>query len=235
MNARLSYAVGDIHGRADLLEEALRLIGAHRPGEARRIIFLGDYVDRGPESAAVVDRLMGLTAAGEAICLKGNHEAMMLDALAGGGASDLSLWLANGGAQTLAAYSSEDCGGIGVPESHMRWLGSLPLMTQDPNRIFVHAGLAPGIPLERQWERVVLWIRDRFLEAGSGVFDKHIVHGHTPLWAGKPDPAEPELLAQRTNLDTGAWMTGRLTVGVFDAEVPGGPVEILTARGATGV
>jgi serine/threonine protein phosphatase 1 len=96
----------------------------------------------------------------------------------------------------------------------------------------VHAGLAPKTPFHRQSEETCLWIRERFLRARARDFDGHIVHGHTPLWDGKPDFTQPELLAHRTNLDTGAFASGVLTVGCFDDASDGGPVELLRAVGA---
>ena len=91
----------------------------------------------------------------------------------------------------------------------------------------MHAGLEPGVPLGLQDEATLLWIRGPFLRAPAEAFEAHVVHGHTPLWDEKPEAAEPELLAHRTNLDTGAYFTGVLTVGVFDPAAPGGPIELL--------
>ncbi|MEO9211732.1 MAG: metallophosphoesterase family protein [Caulobacteraceae bacterium] len=228
------YAIGDIHGRIDLLDLALEAIAAHARGYAR-IVTLGDYVDRGPGSRRVVERLMALGAAGACLCLKGNHEALMLDSLWGRDARAFDHWLANGGGETLASYGAraEDRKSAlaVVPEAHLRWMERLPLTTADAHRVYVHAGLAPGVPLENQGEAACLWIREAFLRAGPGEFSAHVVHGHTPLWAEKRDAARPERLSHRTNLDTGAFATGVLSVGVFDPATPGGPVEILEARG----
>jgi serine/threonine protein phosphatase 1 len=110
-------------------------------------------------------------------------------------------------------------------------MSSLPRTTGDGHRIYVHAGLAPGRPIERQNADTFLWIRDRFLQARPGSFEAHVVHGHTPIWTGKPNPAEPELLPHRTNLDTGAFATGVLAIAVFDAETPGGPIDLIWIRG----
>lgn len=218
---RRVYAIGDIHGRLDLFEAALAAIAAHDPRAERQIVLLGDYVDRGPASAQLIDRLMALEGPGF-VCLKGNHEVMMVDALRGGGAA-LDRWLDNGGVETLASYGA----GEAVPDAHLDWMDGLPLIWSDARRYYVHAGLEPGLPIEAQDEAALLWIRDRFLLAGADELPRHVVHGHTPRWRGKPDPARPERLPQRTNLDTGAWMTGVLSVGVFDPEVPGGPLEVL--------
>ncbi|MBW3560466.1 MAG: serine/threonine protein phosphatase [Proteobacteria bacterium] len=217
------YAVGDVHGRLDLLELAWDAIGADAGGEPHSVVFLGDYVDRGPDSRGVVEFVMRAQAVGAATCLKGNHEQMMVDALRG--AAPVRWWIGNGGDATLASY-----GGTVTPE-HLDWMAALPLTHRDAHRVYVHAGLMPGVALERQDEEACLWIRERFLRAGPQELPAHVVHGHTPFWAGKPDPREPELLPHRTNLDTGAFMTGVLTVGVFDRGAAGGPVRLLRCGG----
>ncbi len=219
---RLTYAIGDIHGRLDLLQQALARIEHHAEGNAHRIISLGDLVDRGPESRAVVDLMMRLTDADHFICLKGNHEEMMLRALRERGQA-IYFWTDYGGSATLDSY-----GWDGVPQAHIDWLEALPLYWRGRAHLYVHAGLLPGTPVEVQDARTLLWIRDRFLEAPADDLPCHVVHGHTPIWAGKPDMSQPELLAHRTNLDTGAYATGVLTVGVFDDDGDGGPVELLT-------
>jgi len=222
---RLVFAIGDIHGRRDLFEAALRAIADYGADEHKTAVFLGDYVDRGPDSAGVVSRLMRLAGPGF-ICLKGNHEAMMVEALGVERAQRLSFWLSNGGAETLDSYG----GATSVPFEQVQWLDRLPLWWADPHRYYVHAGVEPGLAMEHQDDRALLWIRDRFLAAPAEDLPRHIVHGHTPRWAGKPDAALPELLPQRTNLDTGAWMTGVLSVGVFDEALAGGPIEVLSIR-----
>lgn len=221
----LIFAIGDIHGRLDLLKPALDAI-ADRAGEARRtVVCLGDYVDRGPSSAGVVQALMARQGP-DFVCLKGNHEAMMIEALGDGREGAMSLWRANGGDETLQSY-----GGAGrVPTRHLAWMAALPLWWTDSRRYYVHAGVEPGEPMARQNEATLIWIRDRFLRAPAEALPGHIVHGHTPRWAGKPDPASCERLPHRTNLDSGAWMTGVLSVGVFDAGDAGGPLEILSIR-----
>jgi serine/threonine protein phosphatase 1 len=222
-----TYAVGDVHGRLDLLELAFDRIAAHAGARPHRVVMLGDYVDRGPDSSGVIEFLMLREGEG-LVCLKGNHEEMMLRALADEDGA-LWFWLSNGGSETLRSYGARPDGDIRrvVPETHVRWLSDLPLTTADPHRIFVHAGLEPDVPLRLQDEATLLWIRGRFLRAPAKAFEAHIVHGHTPQWDGKPDLAKPELLEGRTNLDTGAWTTGVLTVGVFDPSVPGGPTKIM--------
>ena len=226
----LIFAIGDIHGRLDLTTAALEAIEERAAAaESFRVIFLGDYVDRGPESRGVVELMMKLSRDHRYVCLKGNHEAMMLLCLSGGTTDDYGHWMDNGGRQTIESYGAQDWDDAiaAVPAEHLRWMRSLPLTSGDGHRIYVHAGLMPGAPFDRQTEQSCLWIRERFLKAHAHQFDGHIVHGHTPQWAGKPQPGEPELLSHRTNLDLAAYSTGRLCVGVFDADRPGGPVEMI--------
>lgn len=193
-------------------------------------------IDRGPDSRTVIDLLMDLQKRGLAICLKGNHEASLLNALSDGSQSALASWLAWGGRETLHSYGADvgDDPAQAIPRAHLNWLAGLALTTADNHRIYVHAGLAPGVPFERQTEAALLWIREPFLRAKAKAFDTHIVHAHTPHWAGKPDPAMPELLPHRTNLDTMAYASGVLTIGVFDPDRPGGPIAVLTAQGVPG-
>jgi serine/threonine protein phosphatase 1 len=228
MNEALTYAIGDIHGRLDLLERAAARIGAHTPGRGKRVICLGDYVDRGPDSKGVVEFVMRAQDEHGWTALKGNHEALMLEAHALDDPRQHGLWIDNGGEATLRSYQGR------APALHLAWMAGLPLMVRDDHRLFIHAGVMPGEPIEAQQEKVVLWIRNRFLEAPASELPCHIVHGHTPRWAGKPRGEEPELLPHRTNLDTMAYRTGVLSVGVFDAAKPGGPVEVLTVHGERG-
>jgi serine/threonine protein phosphatase 1 len=232
--AARTYAVGDIHGRLDLLRTAIDTISDHVGDSAFRVVFLGDYVDRGPDSRGVIDLLIQLQRRWPVTCLKGNHEELMIEALTLPGERRLERWLEYGGDQTLKSYglAIDDDLAAGVPAEHLRWMGGLPRTTGDGHRIYVHAGLMPGMPAHRQKDETCLWIRERFLQARPGDFEAHVVHGHTPVWEGKVDPTEPELLEHRTNIDTGAFATGVLTVAVFDASLPGGPIEVIKVRGA---
>ena len=218
----LTYAIGDIHGRLDLLRAAIHDIAAHAGGGRHQVICLGDYVDRGPDSKGVVDTLIALTARDPWRCLMGNHEDMMSRSLRSRDRDELDRWLDNGGDATLDSYADR------VPMAHLEWLEALPLIHRDEHRLYVHAGVAPGTPVEDQDRRTLVWIREAFLTARASALPCHVVHGHTPLWRQKPDPALSERLPHRTNLDTGAYFTGVLSVGVFDDEIPGGPVEILS-------
>lgn len=218
------YAIGDIHGRLDLLEQAADMIDAHAGGRSHTVVCLGDYVDRGPDSQGVIEFLIRWDRKGGLVCLKGNHEAMLLD----GFGEERAFWLGNGGEATLASYGGE------IPREHLIWMQDLPVIARDAHRIYVHAGLMPRLELAEQDEDTCLWIRERFLWAPASALPAHVVHGHTPRHGRKEQPEVPERLAHRTNLDTGAWWTGVLAVGVFDANTPGGPTEILPVRGPPG-
>ncbi|MBZ6077860.1 metallophosphoesterase family protein [Microvirga puerhi] len=217
----LTYAIGDIHGRHDLLEQLLEKIRKHAGDRPHRIVFLGDYIDRGPDSAAVVAtvRAEAAKAPDRTVCLMGNHEAMLLDAVED--PSFLLQWLMNGGNATLASY------GLGhprdLPPDVLAWLRSLPTFYEDEWRYFVHAGLIPGRAMDRQTDMDKLWIREPFLDVPYD-FGKHVVHGHTPLAT-----TTPETWPHRTNLDTAAVFGGVLTAGIFE-DGTGSPQEFLQAE-----
>lgn len=203
-----TYAIGDIHGcRAKLL--ALVEFCRVDAGEQRaKFIFLGDYIDRGPDSKGVIDYLMALRQEQpkDVVCLMGNHEDMLLTAL---DAEDWEeRWLRNGGIQTLQSYGASHARDI--PSHHVAWLRSLPRFHDDGLCFFVHAGIHPDRPLDQQDEHDLLWIRERFLSSTKD-FGRLIVHGHTPLKTGKPD-----IRPNRLNLDTAAVYGGPLTAAVFD-------------------
>lgn len=221
-NERLTFAVGDVHGRFDLVQRAIESIEHYAAGRPSRTIMLGDYVDRGPDSRSVVEFLMAASAARGAslICLKGNHEQLMLRACREGGPLS-DYWRAMGGDATLQSYPD------GVLPEHLEWLDQLPLTAHDEHRCFVHAGVMPGRELRDNGEETFLWIRGPFLRADAQDLPCHIVHGHSPHHELKPVVSRPELLAHRTNLDSGAFATGVLTVGVFDGDRAGGPIAII--------
>jgi serine/threonine protein phosphatase 1 len=217
----LTYAIGDIHGSLDKLRSLIEACRQHADGRDLRFVLLGDYIDRGPDSAGVVRLMMSLQLElGERlIALKGNHEAWAVSLL--DGTTDVATWLRNGGGDTLASYGARDIGGL--PRAHLDWMRLLPLSYDDGRRFFVHAGVDPGKPLDAQDEAVLLWIREPFLSDGRD-YGRLIVHGHTPL-AG----ATPELRANRLNLDTGAVFGGPLTAAVFD-DSQTKPLAYLQAR-----
>jgi serine/threonine protein phosphatase 1 len=216
-----TYAIPDLHGRCDLLNAAIERILDHSRGVAAKAVTLGDYIDRGPESRQVMERLVNWSSkALPLVALKGNHEAMMWECCKN--LSETGWWLKNGGDQTLSSYgqSAATLQVSAVPAAHLDWIARLPSMHVDEHRIFVHAGVEADIPLNHQSDQILLWKRypDAF-KKGHG--RHHVVHGHD----AKPDG--PILTKGRTNLDTLAWKTGRLAIGVFEDGIPGGPSEIL--------
>ncbi|MEZ5923208.1 MAG: metallophosphoesterase family protein [Hyphomicrobiaceae bacterium] len=212
------YAIGDIHGRADLLAEMLAAIAAdqrQRPALAEtRLVFLGDYIDRGPASKQVVELLETRIPKGcRPIFLKGNHEDMLLKALIS--PAGLEIWLANGGEATLRSYgihrhhasSSEIAEAFGT---HWHFFDSLALTHEAGDYLFVHAGIRPNVALGAQRPNDLLWIRHDFL-GHAGDLGRIVVHGHTPA-------SEPEVRTNRIGIDTGAWMTGALTAIRLEGE-----------------
>jgi diadenosine tetraphosphatase ApaH/serine/threonine PP2A family protein phosphatase len=218
---QLLYAVGDIHGRIDLLQRLLDLIerdaAASSGAERRTLVFLGDYVDRGPDSRGVVERLIrDLPPGFDKHFLKGNHEAILLDFL-----DDpwrLDHWLLNGGEETMRSYGVDterlarlsappdvwrQAFAEALPEAHLHFFRDLQLSVSFGDYLFVHAGVRPGVPLAAQSEADLIWIRGPFLNHADP-FGKIVVHGHTP---GR----EPVTRPNRIGIDTGAVFTDRLT------------------------
>jgi serine/threonine protein phosphatase 1 len=213
------YAISDIHGCADLLQQMFTLIDRDLEtlGSKRAIhVFLGDYIDRGPESCRTIDLLIERGRKHESVFLKGNHEAFLFDVL-----KDPSLlqdWKRYGGLQTLTSYglrpslspdSAEQSELIRqlaatVPPHQRRFFNSLKMRFVCGDFFFVHAGVRPGVALSQQQEHDLLWIREEFLSSDEH-FGKYIVHGHTPV-------REPEIRFNRANIDTGAYATGNLTL-----------------------
>jgi serine/threonine protein phosphatase 1 len=210
------YAVGDIHGRADLLDETLARIDEdldRRPIRHAIEVYLGDYVDRGPDSKSVIDLLTVRMVKNGAVCLRGNHEALMeffLQDPAG-----FQPWRQLGALQTLASYGISPRSEAGTvtdlhrsfvelfPRTHKLFLQCLRDSFRCGDFLFVHAGIRPGVPIELQDSGDMLWIRDEFLNSQQdhGVF---VVHGHTPV-------PHPDIHHNRINIDTGAWRSGTLT------------------------
>jgi serine/threonine protein phosphatase 1 len=214
------YAVGDVHGCDRLLAETHRHIFsdlAERPVRDYRVIHLGDYVDRGPDSRAVIERLVALTKAdGRVMCLRGNHEDVLLSFLRDPIAAAPG-FLTYGGVATLASYGVRDSRSLWgqglvalrdrflavLPPAHLTFLMGLPYSARLGDFLFVHAGIRPGVPLAGQTPEDLTWIREEFLDdpRDHGVV---VVHGHTPV-------DSPELRRNRINLDTGAFASQRLT------------------------
>jgi len=217
----MTYVIPDIHGRYDLLCDGLAEIAARAAGKTSVIVAIGDYVDKGPDSREVIDRLLSGVGEGfSLVTLKGNHDAMMVDALRD--PAKMAAWIAKGGDAALASYGGDP---TAVPQTHIDWLDGLRLMHIDAHRLYVHAGVDPELPLDRQSEETLLWKRYPTGYAG-GFGNLHVVHGHDN------DPEGPLLYESRTNLDTLAWRTGRLTIGIFDDDRPGGPVDFIVIKGA---
>jgi len=188
-------AIGDIHG---CLERLLDLLEAVDPQPDDQVIFLGDYIDRGPESCQVIDFLIEFSKEfPSTIFLRGNHEQMFLDFLT----ADLGLgFLLNGGQETLDSY--ERLRRFPPPQDHLAFLNGLKIFWETEQYIFVHAGLRPGLPLEEQVPEDCLWIRREFMES-SYDWGKVVVFGHTPL-------SKPLLTPSRIGLDAGAVYGGQL-------------------------
>jgi serine/threonine protein phosphatase 1 len=219
------YAIGDVHGRADLLAQLLATIDADTaayPSVRVVEILLGDYIDRGPQSREVLDILAARSQRRQMVCLKGNHETYIPDFLHD--PAILEQWRHFGGLETLVSYGvtpsinadeqqqRELAGAFqrALPESHRRFLAGLKTCFACGDYFFVHAGVRPGIPLLQQHEQDLLWIREDFLLHEES-FGKIVIHGHTPV-------AEPDIRPNRINIDTGAYATGRLTCLVLEGE-----------------
>ncbi|PDS97494.1 hypothetical protein CO659_12560 [Rhizobium sp. S9] len=223
-----TYIIADLHGRHDLLVAAIERIeqSSHSGGT---IVFTGDYVDRGPQSRQIIETLMAgpQTPGWKWVCLRGNHEEIMMAGCLG----MLHWWLPNGGGATLMSYGAKAGGNAMdaaalVPDEHLQWMRSLPVIHTDKHRLFVHAGVQAGIPLEQQDEQKNTWmLYPDGAEDGYG--DLHVVHGHHQHEEG------PLLFAGRSNFDTLAWYTGGLVIGVFDDDVPGGPISTIEIKGPT--
>jgi len=220
------YAIGDIHGCADLLAELLASIAADarsRDAAQNRLVYLGDYVDRGPDSAGVIDLVLdGAPPGFSVVALMGNHEEMMHRFMTG----ELSLgrtWMINGGDATLGSYGVDppaytDESAIyrrarsdlvaRIPMRHYDFLKKLVLTHACGDYFFVHAGVRPGVPLAQQHQEDLLWIREEFLDSEED-FEKRIVHGHSIA-------PKPIIHGNRIGIDTGAYLSGTLTALVLE-------------------
>lgn len=214
--------IGDIHGRADLLDNLLSALNKDHPDH--RKVFVGDYVDRGPESQAVLDRLRSLP---DAICLRGNHEEMLLDFL-DNPSDHAQRWLHNGGRNTLTSYRIDPTDDIprvheaflgAISDGTADWLRALPCFWRSGNVLICHAGPNPAEPVEVQPDHVFTWGHSRFLrnERIDGLW---VVHGH---WVQD----RPHATDGRIAVDTGACFTGKLTAALIR---PRAQVEFLTSR-----
>lgn len=218
------YAVGDIHGRADLLDDLLARIEADVNGANSILVFLGDYVDRGADSRGVIDQLITLAERGhELVFLRGNHEAAMLNFLRNPETG--MRWVKIGGGETMRSYGVEpptreaepaafEAAALAlreaVPDTHIKFLNSLTLTARYGDYVFVHAGLRPGRDLHQQEMEDLLEIRAPFLKSNVR-WPFVVVHGHSPVERGYRDE-------RRIAIDTGAYATGRLSAVRLDGE-----------------
>ncbi len=225
---RRIYAIGDVHGRVDQLTLLLNLIRNDSETGARPpqidVVMLGDYIDRGRESAAVLDVIQSLQLPGMTLTvLRGNHEQVLLDLVSRPRAQQLEQWLSYGGLETLASYGlasqllySNDSDTIlaamadAMPQSHLDLIHRLPLTLRVGDYFFTHAGVRPGRPLDAQDERDLLWIREPFLSSTTN-FGAVVVHGHSISRTVESHP-------NRIGIDTGAYATGILTAVVLEED-----------------
>jgi len=220
----ISYIIGDIHGQADLLEKLREnIVGYHDwkfPQQPGQVIYLGDYIDRGPKSLEVIDMAMSGISNFESIFLKGNHEQFVLEACYSYDRSTWHNWMSAGGEITLKSlgydlfehgYDAEILRDYLGP-SRLKWLKNLKLSYRLNDIVCVHAGLVPDVPLADQVEKDMLWIRNRFLKSDFD-FGFGVVHGHTP-------EKRPIVKQNRICIDTGAGMGGELTALVVDKPWP---------------
>jgi serine/threonine protein phosphatase 1 len=216
------YAIGDIHGCHAQLESLLTLIDhdVRDANIAHCVIYLGDYIDRGPASKDVVDSVLKTRLRFRTICLRGNHDQMLLDFL--DEPAIFPKWSAVGGRETLLSYgvsppqfdderifcAARDALWSALPKAHYEFFSSLRFSVKIGDYFFVHAGVRPGTALDDQDIQDMLWIREDFLKSSSD-FGAMIVHGHTPS-------AMPVRHVNRIGLDTAAYATGRLTAAVLE-------------------
>lgn len=213
------YAIGDIHGRIDLhtaLIDQITADAAQSTAKNSVLIYLGDYIDRGPGSDQLIETLSGPPPNGfTAHHMMGNHEEMLLSFY--DGLDDGALWLKNGGVETLAAYGCRNVDEIetarrdlraNLPAHHLDFMRSLKINHQDGDYLFVHAGLKPGVAIEKQSDKDMKWIRTAFLKSKKD-FGKFVIHGHSI-------EHQPDIHDNRIGIDTGAWRTGVLTCLVLD-------------------
>jgi serine/threonine protein phosphatase 1 len=220
------YAIGDIHGRLDLLERAIAAIGrdVDRHGGEALTVTLGDYIDRGPASRGVIERLAINPFPTSHIALKGNHETLLEAFLSDPGGGEH--WRRLGGLETLHSYGvpvvdlmlgrnyAEASQRLreALPPHHLDFLRSLKTSHSHGCYFLCHAGVRPGVPLDRQSDHDLMWIREEFLSSTVD-FGKMIVHGHTPV-------ETPDVRHNRINIDTGAFASGRLTCVVLEESGP---------------
>ncbi len=213
-------AIGDIHGRLDSLEILLEKLETTllEKGDGLHFVLLGDYIDRGPSSCQVINKLLKWKYFGQSIFLMGNHERFLLNFLVD--PIKFAEWLQYGGIETLISYqvfpkpgsqsqqqliSIKEELASKIPDAHLEFLKSLKLSYTSGDFMFVHAGVDPSIPLDKNPEEILLWIREPFLSYPKPL-PKVIVHGHTISSNGIP-----EIRINRVGLDTGSYLNGKIT------------------------
>lgn len=216
------YAIGDVHGHFDKLKVLISKIeedAAQYPDETHKLIFLGDFVDRGPNSKRVIEHIMSGFYGFETIVLTGNHEQFMLGFLEAPSTGTAYDWFLNGGIETMESYGqkvsfdrkftdrqlADLCDA--VPGEHIRWLASLQFKHQEDGFLFVHAGIRPGVAIENQRREDLIGIRDQFLRSKTD-HGPLVVHGHTPS-------KKPDIRPNRIGIDTGAGYGGPITCAVL--------------------
>lgn len=239
----LIYAIGDVHGRLDLLLALLSAIDTDiggGNGRNGRIVFLGDIIDRGPDSRHCLDLVIRTldTRPGARLVL-GNHEDFLLAFVDAAHDRDTVLrrWLMNGGAETLRSYGLDDTGDVDrvarhladTHPDHVAALRAAAWKVETPRHVFVHGGIDPDLSLADQDPVNTRWIREKFLSF-NGPLPKIVVHGHTVTVSGLP-----EIHDNRIALDTGAVNTGHLTCGIFDGDAPPRFLATEEARGKIAV
>jgi serine/threonine protein phosphatase 1 len=238
----ITYAVGDLHGRFDLLQKAWKAANTDllKRSIDGQFIILGDMIDRGPETSQLIGWVRSVMSEPnptlKLLAIRGNHEDIMLKCIQNPSYYNINWWFGNGGYQTMQSYGWRDGLDV-VPFSSSvledaRWLLTLPYYYETERQVFVHAFAEPGIPMADQDPGVMTWVcYDEAYKWPNGAtrplkesdYHKHVVHGHEQ-WADGP-----KLLKTRTDLDTFAWYTGRLAIGVFD-DSQGEPIDILWAE-----
>ena len=197
------YAVGDIHGHLDKLESLMNKLPLF-PDD--RLVFLGDYIDRGPDSRGVISLLLQIKEQHNCVFLCGNHEHMMRDYLQGCRVYDRELWILNGGSYCLQSYGIVDPvpGSVVIPSEHTTFLQSLKYYHQEPGFVFVHGGLKPHLPLEKNRWKDILWPRSAFYTSRYHWPEGVVVFGHTPF-------DKPLVESNKIGIDTGHAGAGPLT------------------------
>ncbi|MGY3582354.1 serine/threonine protein phosphatase 1 [Bradyrhizobium sp. USDA 4341] len=213
----ITFAIGDIHGECDALKSTIEACRRYANGRPTTFVLLGDYIDRGPDSKSVLEFLMNWKGPELLICLRGNHEDMLLLTLANSEPASVA-WLGNGGAKTLLSFGATHAHQL--PQKISAWLETLPLSFDDGRRFFCHAGIDPTRPLDEQTDAILMY--SKFDYPADIEIDRYIVHGHIP------NGRLPRVYANRINLDTGSGYGGPLSAAAFVKGQPG-PVALIVA------